>query len=169
MRKHGAVPGEPVEWQETYAYANDLIQDGILERDEVICQFSMFDKSESKAAFDWLVNVASRKHLENFDDESDISTSPFLEKNIKNQEITKELSGYLTNTYLGPRQHKKIGSLALKVTGCTLLACGGLGFLIRISETGEVLSPKITDNLTQAAVIMVGSLLVARSIDMDKD
>ena len=170
MRNHEALPGEPVEWHEAYAYANELIKEGILERELVIYQFSMFDNNESEEAYEWLVNTASKKHLNNFtEDDSDISTSPFLDRNHKDQEMTKELKGYLENTYVGPITKKKLGRYMMKITGIVLLTSSGLGMIKRIADSGEPFSGKFSNALTEAAVIVIGSLLLQKSIEIGKD
>lgn len=169
MRNHDSLPGEPVEWRDAYAYANELIKDGILERELVIYQLSMFEKHEPEEAFEWLVNVASKKHINSFEDDSDISTTPFLNKKQKDQEPTVELRGYLENNYLGPINKKKFGGMLLKVSGCLLIGGAGLGVVKRLAETGEVFSSKFSDSITQAAAIIIGGLLVSQGIELDND
>lgn len=161
MQNHEALPGEPVEWRHTFRYAEELIREGILGRDEVIFHLSHYMEKDPEEAYDWLVTEACNRHiriLEEVDD--DISVDFFHEKEIPiNQEIYRILSSKRE------RLLNKLGSLSLRALGATLIVGSTVNYLNQVNVKGLGSDRGLNMLTTHLFVCGIGALLLRKSLE----
>lgn len=161
MQNHEALPGEPVEWQHTFRYAEELIREGILGRDEVIFHLSHYMEKDPEEAYDWLVTEACNRHiriLEEVDD--DISVDFFHEKEIP---INKEIYQILSSKR--ERLLNKLGSLSLRALGATLVVGSTINYMEQVNVQGTRADSSLNTLTTHLLVCGVGAFLMRKGFE----
>ena len=167
MPSREAVPGDPIEWHNAYQYANELVADGILTKEEIIYGISMFAQNEPEQAYEWLINEASIRHLGKFpDDVDDISVSLFLEKSNKSTSINDELSSFLENTYTESR-NERVGGKFLRLLGIVMIVAPSLHMAMRYDSDGESGNTDFTTSLIGSSIMIAGAYIIRKSTEQE--
>lgn len=165
MQYREELPGEPIQWSHTEQYAKELIDEGIISKEEVDFNLSMFRGDQSEEAYNWLVKEASTRHLKKFGTGDHFEDWPFLVfDQDEARDPEEELDELLENTYLGPIKKRKVGQFALR-------ACGNFSVLyvmyrvaVRFSEKGNFFSKNIIENVAELTLLSMGIIAVKESL-----
>jgi len=160
MPNHEAIPGEPIEWRHTFRYAEELIEEGILDRDEVVYNISHFKEKDPEDAYDWLVTQACKRHVSRFEeDEDDIRVELFDEEEIS---ITREIYQVLSTRK--ERMLKKLGTLSLRAIGATIIVGSTVSYLDQIDANKPRADYSVNLFVTHLLMCSAGALILRKSI-----
>lgn len=113
----GQYSKDNVTWKDTYLYAQELIDDNIFEKEELLGNLANRSPNNPNKAFEWLADLAIKKHTEKLEDE------------VLNQEIiTDEESDFIFEEISQEIINSKI--LKKRIIGATALSLSSLSILV---------------------------------------
>lgn len=106
---------EYVTWKDTYLYAQELINDNIFEKEELLGNLANRSPNNPNKAFEWLAEVAIKKHTEKLEEDV-INVKLFIaeESDFIFEEISQEI---IQNK---KRKKRLIGAALLSLSSLTI-------------------------------------------------